>query len=381
MRTRLAILSGAAIFLLGCSAPPREAQKSALAAPIQVQTAMASVDAWPETYETTGTVEARSTTVVSAKWMGYIREMNVHLGDPVRAGQTLATLDARELDAAANRATAARAELNSALPEADNAVTAAKAHLELIEKTHQRMTQLHQERSISDQEFDESAAKLKAAQADVAMAAARRAQLDHKIAQADEEIATARVNRGYAQILSPVAGVVTTKPVEPGTLAAPGAPLLTIESGGYRLAAAIEEAKTSRVRAGSTAKVQLDGIDRTVEARVSEVVPSVDPVSRSYTAKLDLPGPAGLRSGMFGRAAFRMGERKALTVPENAIVERGALLYVFVEEGNVARNRLVTAGTRAGGRVEILSGLSAGEKVVAPVPLNLADGAPVEVRP
>jgi len=373
---------GALILLAGCDRAVREAEAPVASTPAAtVTTVAASIEQWPLTYEATGTVRARSSTVIAAKWMGYVREVKVQLGDRVNAGQMLAVLDARDLDAAANRAAAARAELKNAIPEVESALAAAQAHLDLAESTHRRMRELYEKRSISDHEFDEAVAKLKAAQADFAMARARRTQLDDKIAQSDQEVQTAQVNRGYAEIASPAAGVITVKSIEPGTLAAPGAPLFTIESGGYRLEVSIEESRTASIRQGASAVINLDGIDRAIEARVSEIVPSVDAASRSYIAKLDLPAIAGLRSGLFGRATFTTGGRSVLSIPESALIERGQLQSVFVADEGVAHTRLITAGSRDHGRVEVLSGLVSGDAVIVAIPQNLADGAKVEVRP
>jgi hypothetical protein len=114
---------------------------------------------------------------------------------------------------------------------------------------------------------------------------------------------------------------------------------------------------------------------------VSEIVPAVDAASRASIVKIDLPAVPNLRSGMFGRASFALGTRKVSVVPALAIVERGQLQSVFAVEDGFARMRLVTAGKRHENAVEVLSGLNEREKVVSPVPSNLSDGAPVEVRP
>jgi hypothetical protein len=113
---------------------------------------------------------------------------------------------------------------------------------------------------------------------------------------------------------------------------------------------------------------------------VSEIVPAVDAASRSYIVKIDLPAMPNLRSGMFGRAFFPMGARKVVTIPPQALVERGQLQSVFAIEGGFARTRLVTTGAHGQATIEVLSGLSEGEKLVSPVPLGLTDGARVEVR-
>jgi HlyD family secretion protein len=118
-----------------------------------------------------------------------------------------------------------------------------------------------------------------------------------------------------------------------------------------------------------------------MEARVSEIIPSVDAAARAYVAKIDLSAAPLVRSGLFGRAAFQLGTRKARSVPVAAVVERGQLQSVMVVEEGMARMRLVTLGERRASAVEVLSGLADGEKVVAPLPSSLADGARVEVRP
>jgi RND family efflux transporter MFP subunit len=186
--------------------------------------------------------------------------------------------------------------------------------------------------------------------------------------------------RDYAKLAAPFNGVVITRTVEPGNLATPGAPLLTIEQDGlYRLEASVDESKLASVRVGQAVEAVLEA-DRKLKARVSEIVPSVDAASRTYIVKLDLPATPNLRTGMFGRAIFPLGVQKVVAVPLAALTERGQLQSVFVVEDGVAHTRLVSTGRRTGNAVEVLSGLTAGERVVLPVPVGLQDGARVEVR-
>lgn len=373
-----------AFFLVACGEPP-EAPVAAQPQAVSVNVVTANVQRWPAIYEAAGTVRAKTSATIAAKWMGYVRDVKVQVGDRVREGQLLVALDSRDLDAGLDRATAAREEVHNAIPEADSAVAAAKADLDLAQATFRRMNELYEKKSISDQEFDEASAKRKAAQAAFDMARAKRSQLDARLAQAGEEVRAAQVTRSYAQVAAPFAGVVTAKSVDPGNLAAPGAPLLTVERDGYRLEASVEESKLASIRLGQPVAVNLDGIGRAIEARVSGIVPSVDPSSRAYIVKIDLPGERGLRSGMFGRARFQTGTRQVLAIPLAAVIERGQLQGVFVAEDSVARTRLITLGDKSADQVEVLSGLAAGEKIVVPVPQNLADGARIhytpEVRP
>ena len=369
------------IGLAGCGGMAREPEAASPASPIPVNTVAAAVEQWPSAYEATGTVHALSSAVIAAKWMGYVREVEVRSGDRVREGQALVELDARDLDANANQAAAAREEVRNAIPEADSAVAAAEANLNLVRATFRRMNELYQKKSISDQEFDEATAKLKASQADFEMARAKRAQLNSKLAQTEQEVRAAQVTRSYAEIQAPFAGIVTAKSVEPGNLAVPGAPLLTIEGGGYRLETSVEESKLSSIRAAQRVSVTIDGIDRTLDARVSEIAPTVDAASRAYIVKIDLPALPEVRSGVFGRATFQLGSRPVVAIPAAAVSERGQLQSVLVAEGAIAHTRLITLGEKSGKQVEALSGLSPGEKIIFPAPPGLSDGAKVEVRP
>jgi RND family efflux transporter MFP subunit len=340
-----------------------------------------SASEWPDAYEATGTVRARTAATISSKVMGYVQQVNVRAGDRVKAGQTLLTIDSRDLDANVRRAEAGRTEVQTGFLEADNAVSAAKANLDLAQATFKRIEDLSAKKSVSNQEFDEASARLKAAQAQYEMARARRAQLDSKLAQTEQEIRAAAITRDYAHVKAPFAGVVTARTVDPGNLAAPGAPLLTIEQeGAYRLEASVEESKIGAIRPGQTVDVALESLDRRLSARVSEIVPAVDAASRAYVIKIDLPAAPQLRSGMFGRAWFATGKRSVLSAPASAVMERGQLQSVFVAEDGTARTRIVTLGQRSDGAVEVLSGLAPGEKVVAPIPQGLRDGARLEVR-
>jgi len=381
MRTTLFSLVVATAWLTGCGGSEPQPRAASVPPAIAVEAAAVSAQQWPAVYQATGTVRARTATVLSSKVMAYVREVSVQVGDHVRQGQLLITLDAQDLESNVRRAEAADAEVQSAIPEADNGVAGAKANLDLAQSTFKRMEELASRKSISNQEFDEASARLKSAQAAWEMARAKRAQLDSKRAQVQQEIRSATIMRDYARIAAPFSGVVTAKAAEPGTLAAPGAPLLTIErESDYRLEASVDESRLPFVKAGQSVDVELDSLDRRLAARVSEIVPSVDAASRAYIVKIDLPSLPNLRSGVFGRAGFPMGARKVLAIPPAAVVERGQLQSVFVVEDGVARTRLVTIGERGASAVEVLSGLSDGEKLVSPVPPALTDGARVEVR-
>lgn len=367
----------AAILLSACGHEEVKHAPAAESAPIAVQTVTLASAGRPDVYVATGTVHARTTGAISAKVMGYVQQVNAQVGDRVRQGQVLVTIDARDLETGVRKADAGRSELQAAIPEAESAIAAAQAQFELARATYRRIDELAQKKSVSPQELDEAAARMKSAQAALGMAQARRKQIDAKLAQIDQDRTAATIMREYAQVTAPFAGIVTARTVEPGNLASPGQPLFTIEKeGAYRLEVNIDESKLSAVRTGASAEVEIEALGKTLTAKVSEVVPAVDAASRAYIAKIDLPGAAQLRSGLFGRASFTLGQRKALLAPREAVVERGQLQSVFVVENGAAHARLITLGPAG----EVLTGLTAGERIVSPVPPSLTDGARVEVR-
>ena len=380
MNRELLLLIPVATWLAGCGQGPAPARAPA-AIPVALSTVTAANDSWPSLYEATGTVRAQTSVIIAARIPGYVREVKVRTGDHVREGQPLVTLDTPDLDVNSKHAEAAREEIRADLPAADSAIAAARANVELAQVTFNRMQELFRKKSISNQEFDEATARLRAAQAANDMARAKRAQLDFRLATAEQDVRSAGVTSGFAAVVAPFAGLVVARSVEPGSLATPGTPLMTLErDGAYRLEASVDESHWGAIRVGQPVSVTLDGAGQALAARLSEIVSAVDAASRAYTVKIDLPAAASLRSGMFGHAEFQLGTREVLTLPAAAVAARGQLQSVFVVDSGIARTRQITTGEKARDRVEVLSGLTQGEQVILPVPPGLSDGAAVEVR-
>jgi RND family efflux transporter MFP subunit len=167
-------------------------------------------------------------------------------------------------------------------------------------------------------------------------------------------------------------------------MAAPGVPLLTIESGtDYRLEAAVQESQINNIHLRDQVRVQIDALGpQELAGTVVEVVPTADPASRTYLVKISIAPPDGnqqiIRSGLYGKARFIIGQTQALTIPRKAVVERGQLTSVYVvDQSGVARMRLVKTGKTYTDRVEMLSGLSEGEQIVIDGVEAVSDGSRV----
>jgi multidrug efflux pump subunit AcrA (membrane-fusion protein) len=150
-----------------------------------------------------------------------------------------------------------------------------------------------------------------------------------------------------------------------------------------RLHVSLSENEIGAARTGDTVEIIVPSLgERTWTGTVSEVVPAVDPSTRTMLVKIDLPEDPALRSGLFARARFAAGEKDALRVPQSSLVRRGGMDGVFVVQDRVASFRLLQLA--AGGSadaVEVLSGLRAGDRVVLEPPATLTEGATVEVQP
>jgi multidrug efflux pump subunit AcrA (membrane-fusion protein) len=393
----LPLLAG--LLLLGGCQGERAAEAPGARPPVVsgVRVETATPAAIRDAVEIAGTVRTRTQMVIASKVQGYVREVRAREGDHVEHGRVLVTVDERELAARADRARAALAEaemsldeVRRTLEEAEAALRSAAADHAYAEATASRYRRLWQGELVSAQDYEAVEAKRKSAAAAVEQAEARihsvrarEKQMSYRIDAGAAELRAAEIALGETRITAPATGVVVDRRVEPGDLAMPGQPLLVLDDPrAYRLEAEMGESVVGRVRPGQRVPVVIDSLGRTLEGRVVEIVPAADPSSRTVTVKLDLPADPGLRSGLFGRARFPAGERQALVVPISALVERGQLTTVYVvDDQGIARLRLLTAGTRHADRVEILSGLEAGERVVVEGASRVSDGSQVAAGP
>lgn len=338
------------LLLLGCS----HGSNPAPATPTMQAEVVESVSAqMPQQIQTTATVHAKETAMISPQIPGRIRQVLVQPGDRVRAGQLLVTLDDAALQSALQQAAAGEAA-------AQEQQMAAQTQASLAAQTLARYQMLQGQKSVSPQEFDEVQKRTEAAQLQVAAYAA---QSD----QAKAAVAGARAQLGYTTLHAPFAGVVTARMADPGTMAGPGMPVLEIDRDGpLQLYATVDESLIGSIRAGMKLPVSVEGVEAAnLNGTVAEIVPAADPASRSFLVKLDLPALKDLRAGMSATVNLPGGVRPMILAPQPAVVMRGSLACVYaLDAEGVAQLRYVTVGNRHGDQVEILSGVAAGEKLV-----------------
>ncbi len=320
----------------------------------------------PETVELVGTVRARTSAVVAARIPGSITALNVREGDRVSKGQLLARLESAENIA---RATGAGAGTD----EAEQALEEAKSRKKLADATFGRFRKLYDEQAVTRQEFEQRQTEKELAHQSVARAEAR-------LRQAREGGRAATAVADYTMVVSPISGVISARQAELGSTVFPAQPLFTVDdTASYQMELSVPESYSSLVKPGKPVKVIIDALQYEMPAKISEVVPAADPASRTFTAKVPV-SRQGMKSGMFGRGIVDAGNgRKGITVPGLALFERGGLTAVWaIDMENFARMRLVKPGKSTGDRVEILSGLSVGDRVAVSGIEKIVDGARIE---
>lgn len=292
--------------------------------PVAVEVVAIGLRPVAEMRELVGTVRARTSATIAAQVMGTVTEVAVRAGDRVAAGQELARI---------------RDKASSA-------------------------------------EYDRAAADLRRYEKLLAGQAVTRAEYEAVLAR--YRVAEAAV--GHARVVAPIDGIVAQRLVDPGDLAAPGKPLLVVEQlGDWRLEAEVPERLRSLIAEGDTLPVRIDASGEECRGTVAELIPAADPMTRSFTSKIDLACAGPLRSGVFGRVRLPVGERESIVVPSAAVRERGQLSYVFVDQQGRARMRLVRTGAVVNDSVEVLSGLEPGDRVVVAADGELVDGRPLTV--
>lgn len=316
-------------------------------------------------YETSGSVKAQNVAVISSRMMGDVIALNVKEGDFVKAGQTLLTVDDRDI---AEKIKAAEAGYKEAL----KALEAAKQNRSLIDITYQRYKKLYDEKALSQQELDQIETQKKVADIEYE-------RVQEMVNRAKAGLSEAKVYHGFTRITSPLTGVVVEKRVEKGNMAVPGAPLLTVEdTSSYRIDVNVDERYSGLVKRGMPVDVIIDSIGLQTKATVSEVVPAIDPMSRTFLVKINLKA-SGLRSGLYAKVRIPAGSRETILIPAKAVVEKGQLTGVYtVDDKGVISFRPVRTGKNYGENIEVLSGLNQGEKVITEGIERVIDGGMIQ---
>ena len=333
LASRVAWAAAFAVGLYGCSEPAPESERATAAA---LDSIVLEPELMPLERLLDGKIEAVNQGTVAAQTSGRVTEIFYDVNDFVPAGAVIVRL----------RATEQRA----GLLHAQAALRAAAARETEAKQRFDRVASMYDKKLVAKAALDEATASRDAAVAD--LAAARAA-----LQSAEEGVA-------YTEIRAPYAGVVTRRHVEVGETVAPGTPLMSGLSLQYlRVVVEVPQSIVDRVRRLRKAAVYLE--DRRIEATRLTIFPEAAGVSSTFRARLELPENAtDLYPGMFVKVAFVIGEAQRLMVPVQTLVERGEVTAVYVvDAGGHTSLRQIRLVRRFQDKVEVLAGLSGGERI------------------
>jgi RND family efflux transporter MFP subunit len=338
--TMLLAAAGAAA-LTGCERQSAIAAAAPALPAMKVTTVVVRAEPTPVDIDVTGTVRPVQHAQLAAKVMGAIEEMPVTLGQAVKRGDLLVKISAGEINA---RAAQAQSQLNQARRD--------------LEREHDLLTK-------------------GASTADMVRG------LEDRFTGAQAMMREAEVMLGYATLRAPFDGVVARKLAQVGDLAAPGMPLIEIEgTNGFEIDAGVPDSLVGTLSVGTTIAVEIPVAGTTVSGRVAEVSSAADANAHTVAVKISLPANDAIRSGQFARLHVPGTPVSALLAPVAAVSRDGQIERVFVAgHDRRAELRLVKTGARHGDRVELLSGVDDGERVVVAGAAGLREGQTLEFQP
>ncbi len=346
---RRSALALGVIALLAACGHKESGESTTPARSVAAQTLMLTTADQVNRTELPGVVVSADQVQVASRLMGYIRALKVREGEAVKQGQLLFVVDPTDIQGQVAQARAGLAQ--------------AQANLANAQSDYERFGQLYKEEAIPRQQWDQ--VKLRYAVARAQVAAAKAAY------------GTADAQLRYSSVTSPLSGIVVQKLANAGDLAAPGRPVLVIESRGkLQVQTQVSDAVFAHIKRGDPVQISAQG--KTLSGVVEQAVAAADPMSHTHLVKIDLPAGSGLDSGGFVRVGFAVGSAPTLMIPAAAVVERAGMTGVFVvEQDGTAHFRLVRLGAASGGNVAVQAGLSSGETIAVSNTQALENGAKV----
>ena len=304
-----------------------------------------------------GSLRAEREAIVNAEIGGVVQGVFAEKGQPVRAGQVLARIDA--------------AAIRDQVLSAQSAVRSAEQQVTTAQRNVERNQTLAAAGAVADRDVETARNTLAGAQAQLANA---RAQLS----SAQEQLGKTTVN-------APISGIVSDRPVSAGSVVQMGGPLFVIvDPGSMRLEASVPAAELGQVRIGAPVRFTVTGYPgQTFTGTVQRINPAADPVTRQVPVIVSIPNAQGtLVSGLFAEGRVQAQARQGIVVPAAAVDERGVQPVVVRLNGGKAERVTVTLGVRDAetDRVEITGGVNAGDTLLVGAALGTTPGTRVTVR-
>lgn len=317
--------------------PPQSGQTATLGRPIrEANLAEARLIKVPLVETAVGTIRPIYESAVASKILEKVTEVLVRAGQPVKKDDVLVRLD--------------DSVLQSRVQQSQSAVDAAQAAFAKAQDNYDRIKAAFGRQVATRMEMDDATTSLQSAQA--------------HLQQSKQSLDEAKTVLMYTTVRSPLDGIVTEKKVNQGDTVSPGQTLVVLyDPTRMQLVASVRESLTQHLKVGQELGVFIEALKQECTGRVSEIVPESESASRSFQVKVTGPCHPGVYAGMFGRLTIPLGSQEVLVVPRSAITRVGQIDMVEAAQDSRLYRRAVLLGRSFGDDVEVLSGLSPGEKV------------------
>ncbi len=322
----------------------------------------ASIQTITDWYEAVGAVRPRAEVRVEAQITARVLKVMVGAGDKVRKGTPLISLDNRQLLSRLDQAKQGLKSAKAGKKQARQSIAAAEAAFKQAKADYDRTKKYFESQAATSQQLERAEAAFLRAKAELSRTREALSGSDALIRHAEEVIKEAKIALGYTQLKAPEDGEVLRRLVDPGDLAAPGKPLIMLQTAGsLRLEAHVREGLIQKAPVGASLQVHISSLGQTLPSTVEEVVPYADPRTRTFLVKVSIPPTSGLYPGMFGKLLIPIREHPVVVVPADAVRKVGQLELVWVKEGETWKRRYIKTGKKIGESLEALSGLNGGE--------------------
>ncbi|MCI0486377.1 MAG: efflux RND transporter periplasmic adaptor subunit, partial [Blastocatellia bacterium] len=390
-----ALIIVSASMFAACSGNKQEAKagtgNAEAARPVEVSTATVIERNAPRAIEVVGSFEADDEVTLSSQAAGTLVDIEVDVGTPVRKGQAIGRIDARELKLKVEQAEANLRQAEARLgikdggridPEKQPDVRQAKAALERARYDWRAAESLVEQGDVSRQQYDVAQKAFEQAEARYQAALENVRNLEAVIEEKRAALALSKKQLSDTTVISPLSGVVKQKIASRGEYLKAGDPIaIIVRINPLRLKLEVPESFAANINRGQAVTLKVDSFpDREFQGKIKRINPSLNEQNRSLEALAEVANSNGmLRPGMFARASVVSDATDGLLmVPEKALVSLAGVNKVFVVEGDRAIERQVKIGARDGSMVEIVEGVRSGERVITSNTDKLHDGASVK---
>jgi len=327
--------------------------------PITVKVNAVTTNGYNPFLTASGKIQAENSANLSTRMMGFVNKIHVNVGDKVKKGQLLISINNTDLQAK-------RAQVNAN-------ITKASAAYNNAQKDYNRFKNLFADNSASQKEMDDMTANYEMAKAGLEAAKQMKNEVNAQFA--------------YVNLKAPFSGVVTGKNIKVGDMANPGMPLISVESpGSFEVIAMVPESEISQIKSGIDVDVLVKAVKKIIKGKVTEVSTSAKNTGGQYLVKIALSKTdVNVLSGMFATVQFPVAKTteasSMVLIPTSVLVKKGQLSGIYtVSESNTALLRWLRLGRVYGDNVEVLSGLTAEESYIVSADGKLFNGVKISIQ-